>query len=314
MAKPTINDVHIANPVLQNILVGYANAAEDFAAMEIFPAAPVDAWKGSYGVFDKKYWFLDGLEERAPGGAYARGGIGISSDSYETSQWGKSFPIADETAAANQTRFGLRRAGVRWLAQQSFIRKERHLAATCMVSGVWGTTNTTDTDWDDASGVPITNIRTAKRAVRAATGLSPNALLMGEIVYDALTLNAQVVGKLQYTTQMTASQVESLLAPVLGVGEIHVSRASYNTANEGQTESMSPIIDDDCLLVHNDMSAVEEFDTTAAKWLVWQPGGGAGIQNEYRDEDTDSDVIKHKEQWALKIVAAALGYLWTDIV
>lgn len=314
MSLPTLNDVHFVDPVLQNMLVGFANQAQDFVALDVFPGVSVDSFKGTYPIFTKKYWFMDGLERRAPGGDFAAGGIGVSSTTYETQQWAKSFPLPDEIEAGNQSGYSLMRAGTRWLAQQSFIRKERAFAAGAMVTGKWTTTNTTATDWDDASGVPVTDILSAKRTVRGLTGLSPNTLVLGEIVYDALLLNAQVAAKLQYTTQMTISEVERLLGAVLGVGSIHVSRAVYNTANEGQTASLSPVIDDDALLVYNDASALEEFDTTGAKFLLWNPGGGAGAQSQYRDDGRDTNVIKHKEQWALEIIAADLGHLWTDIV
>jgi hypothetical protein len=313
MALPTVNDVQAVDPVLQNMLVAYAQAETRFVALRAFPAMSVDKDSGTYYLFDKKYWFQDGLQERAPGSHFARAGFGVSTATYVTQQWAREFPIPDEVSANAQFDYDLARAGVEWLAQQSFIRKERAFAADFMVTGVWSTTNTTDTDWDDSGGVPVTNVRTAGRTISAATGYSPNKLIVGEIVYDALLVNAQIAGRLQYSTQMTMATVENVLAAVLGVDEILVSRGSYNSANEGQTASMAAIIDDDALLIYSAESA-NALTATAGKTFVWNPGGGAGAQSQYRDDTVDSTIVKHKEQWDQKVVAADLGYLWTDIV
>lgn len=312
MALPTLNDVHAVDPVLQGMLVGYAQAETRFAALDAFPAIPSDK-SGTYYSFDKKYWFLDGLEERAPGGEFAKGGFGVSTATYDTIQFAKSYVLPDEINSARQFNLSLEQVGVRWLAQQSFIRKERAFSADFMTTGVWGTDNTGATDWDDSSGVPVTDCLTARRTVSQATGYTPNSIIMGEIVYDALLVNAQIKTLLQYTQTMTVETVKGLLAAVLGFDTLLVSRAIYNSANEGQSASMSPVMDDDALVFYNDPMA-GEFGATAGKTFVWNEGGGAGSQNSYMDESRDATVIKHKEQWDQKVVAADLGYFFSDIV
>jgi hypothetical protein len=314
MALPTLNDVSAVDPVLQNILVGFAQAENRFVALNAFPGISVAEASGTFYKFTQKYWFMDGLAPRAPGAPFARGGIGVETDTYETLQWGKEYPIPDEIEAANQTPMSLQMAGVRWLAQQSFIRKERAFAADFMKTSVWGTDdNNSATDWDDSSGVPITNVRTASRTISQATGMMGNTMVCGEIVYDALLVNAQVLGTMQYTNTVTIAAREQLLAAVLGLDALLVSRAIYNSANEGQTAVYAPVIDDDALIYYNNPTA-GIFDATAGKTFVWNPGGGAGSVRTYTEDQTDSQIIKHKEQWDQKLIASALGYFFADIV
>lgn len=312
MALPTLNDVHAVDPVLQGFLVGYAQDEMRFAALRAFPAIPSDK-SGTYYTFDKKYWFVDGLEERAPGSQFARGGVGVSTATYDTKQWAKEYPIPEEIQNARQFNLSLEQVAVRWLANQSFIRKEREFSSNFMTTSVWGTDNTSATDWDDASGVPITDCATARRTVSQSTGYVPNTILMGEIVYDALLVNAQIAGRLQYTQTMTVQTVYGLLAATLGFDNLLVSRAIYNSANEGQTASMAPIIDDDALVFYNDPMA-NEFSATAGKTFVWNGGGGAGSIRTYSEDNSDSTVVKHKEQWDQKVIASDLGYFFSDIV
>lgn len=314
MALPTLNDVSAVDPVLQNFLVGFAQNENRFVALRAFPGVSVAEKSGTFYKFTQKYWFVDGLEERAPGSHFARRGIGVETDTYETLQWGLEYPIPEEIEAANQAPLSLEQAGVRWLAQQSFIRKERAFAASFMTTSVWGTDdNNSATDWDDSSGVPITNVRTASRTISQKTGMMANTMICGEIVYDALLVNAQVLGTMQYTNTVTIATREALLAAVLGLDSLLVSRAIYNTANEGQTASYSPVIDDDALVYYNNPSA-GIFDATAGKTFVWNPGGGAGSVRSYMEDQTDSMILKHKEQWDQKLVANTLGYFFADIV
>jgi hypothetical protein len=72
-------------------------------------------------------------------------------------------------------------------------------------------------------------------------------------------------------------------------------------------------MDDDALVFYNNPSA-GVFDATALKTFAWNPGGGVGQIRTYREEKANADIVQHKEQWDQKVVAAALGYFFSDIV
>lgn len=313
MSLPTLNDVTAVDPVLQNFLVGFAQAENRFAALRAFPGVTVATPSGTFYKYTQKYWFVDGLEERAPGDHFARRNVGVETDTYETAQWGLEYPVPDEVEAANQAPLSIQQAGVRWLSQQSFIRKERAFGSAFMTTSVWATDNNSTTDWDDSGGLPITDVRTASRTISQATGYSANSMVCGEIVFDALLVNPQVLGTMQYTNTVTMATREALLAAVLGLDALLVSRAIYNSANIGQAATYAPVIDDDALVYYNNPGA-GIFDVTAGKTFVWNAGGGAGSVRSYMEEQTDSTILKHKEQWDQKLVSNALGYFFTDVV
>lgn len=312
MAQPTINDLQPVDPILTNMLLAYMNSIDGFVALKCFPPVNVDKDSGTYFKFPKNYWFKDSLKSRAPGTTFPRVGYSVDTDTYATLQWAAAHAIPDEHRANSQLPMDLERLGIELLGGMSLLRKERAFATDFMTTSVWGT-DATPTDWDDASGVPVTDALTARRTVNQATGKQPNSIVMGEIVYDALLVNAQVKGLLQYTQTMTIASVQGLLAAVLGFQNLWVSTAIYNSANEAQTAVMAPVIDDDALVFVSDPGA-GIFGATAGKTFVWQPGGGAGAIRTYRAEDSDADVLKHKEQWDQKLVASDLGYFFPDIV
>lgn len=314
MALPTINDVQAAEPILTNMLVGYMQAESRFVASQVFPTVPVANDSGQFYKFDKKYWFLDGLQQRAPGGEFNSVEFGLSTDTYKTVQFAADEALADEIRANSQVPMDLETAMVNHFGQLSLLRKEIQFAADFMVTGVWGTTNTDKTDWDDySSGDPIANVQEAKDTISSNTGYEPNTLVVGRPVHAALVNHPDILDRLKYVAAATMSTVEQSIAAIFGLDRYIVARASYSNTNEAATFSASNIIDDDALLVYVNPNA-GVFDATAGKTFVWGPGGGLGSMYRYRADSRHADVIQHKEQWDQKAVATDLGYIWLDIV
>lgn len=310
--RPTVAQLRpVANPLLTNMLIAYMNDEADFVARRAAPVVPVAEESGTYLTIEQKHWFADKLERRAYGDTYARGGYTYGNDTYKTLQWGLEHVIPVEHGRTSQIPMRLEQVGLEWLAHQSNIRKEVAFAADFMTTGVW-TTNPTPTDWDDANGVPVTDVRTNKRVVRQLIGKAPNALVMGEIVYDSLVVNAQILSKIQYTETQTVEAVERLLASVLGIEFLMVSKAVYNSANTGQTQVITPIMDDDALLCIVQPGA-DMMSVSSMKTFTWD--SGEGEINTYNEPETrNSRVLQHTEQWDQKLVSAASGVFFADIV
>lgn len=315
MPLPTVNDVQAVDPVLTNLLVGYMQADTRFAALRAFPAVPVGNDSGTYYSFTKKYWFLDDLEQRAPGTDFPTGNVGLSTSTYTTLQWAKAIPLAEEVRANSQVPMDLETAFVRNLAQRSLIRKERAFATDFMTTGVWGTDdNNSTTDWDDFSaGDPRNDILTAKRTISNATGVDANTIICGYIVHQALLLHPDILDILKYTQTATMATVEGALGAALGVDNYIVSKASFNSANEGQAMTAAAIIDDDALVCYVTPNP-GIFEASAGYTFAWAPGGGTGMIRTYYDDARDADMIKHKEQWDQVAVATDVGYFFADVV
>jgi len=315
MSLPTINDVGAVDPVLTNMLVGFKQDDSRFVAGRVFPSVPVKNDSGTYYTLTKKYWFLDGMEQRAAGSKFARNGFGVETATYATLGWGLENPIPDEVEANNQMPLTLESAGLQWLAQQSLIRKERAFSADFMLYSVWTSyDNDSATDWDDfQSGDPASNIKTGKRTISQLTGMAPNTLVVGEVVDDALTLHPDMIDRIKYVTMATAMGVSQAVASILGVPSYIVATAIYNSANEGQDPTLAAIIDDDALLCYVAPSP-GIFTASAGYTFTWAGGGGDGEIVQYRDQSVKSNILQLSEQWDQKVVAADLGYFWAGIV
>lgn len=315
MTIPTLNDIQAVDPVLTNILVGYKQADTRFVASQVFPAVPVDKDSGTYYVLSKQYFFMDEMKRRAPGDPVARGGYGVSTATYAAAQWALEHKIPLEHRANNQMPLGLETIGAQWLAQQSMIRKERAWASDFMAASVWTTQdNNATTDWDDyTSGDPLKDLRTGRRGISQLTGQTPNALVVGEIVDDALNTHPDILDRVKYQLVATNQNVRASLAAVLGVEQYLVGLGIYNSAVEGQTAVYAPIIDDDALLLYVNPTP-QLMAPSAGYTFTWDGGGGIGQVVTYPEQSTRSDILQLVEAWDQKVVAADLGAIWLDVV
>lgn len=314
MTQPTLNQVQPVDPILTNFMVGYKQDNMRFVAERVFPSVQVTNKSGTYFVATKKYWFRDDLEVRAPGADFPALEFALSSATFETIQYAGEEKIPDEVRDNSQAPMSLEQMATELLGQRSLIRKERAFATDFMKTGVWGTDDTTTTDWDDfASGDPVNDVLTAKRTISNNTGQDGNTMVLGYIVDQALRLHPDIIDRIKYNQQANDSNIEQALPAVFGVDNYWVSKASYNSANIEQTASIGAIIDDDCLVAYVNPSA-GVFGVTAGKTFVWQPGGGAGQIFRVRDSKRHADLIQEKEQWDQKAVATDTGYFFSDVV
>jgi hypothetical protein len=315
MAQPTHSELQVVDPVLTNMLVGYTQGADRFVAGKVFPSIMTDKQSFTYYIFTKKYFFLDELKGRTPGAAFARSGYGVSSTTGYANTFGLEHVIPAEARANNQTPMALEQAGLQWLAQQSLIRRERAFSSDFMVTGVWGTDdNNATTDWDDfTSGDPVNDVLTARRTISNNTGNDGNTMVLGYIVHQALMNHPDIIDRVKYVQAATSANVEGALASAFGIQNYLVSKASYNSANEGQSGTYSAIIDDDCLVCSVNGSP-SIMGASAGYTFAWDGGGGIGQITTYSEPSTKSDVLQLSEAWDQKAVATDLGYFFADVV
>jgi len=315
MSQPTGSSIQAVDPVLTNMLLGYMQASDRFIASRIFPQVQVDKKGFTYYILTKKYWFLDEIKNRAPGGKFARSGYGVESTTGTAILWGLEHPIADEDRNNNQMPMSLEQTGLRWLAQQSLIRKERAFSVDFMKTGVWGTDdNNSTTDWDDfTSGDPVNDVLTARRTVSNNTGYDGNTMALGYIVHQALVNHPDIVDRVKHVQLATNANMELALASCFGVQNYWVAKASYNSANEGQTMVAAAVIDDDCLVTYVTPTP-GIMEASAGYSFSWAGGGGQGSIVQYREDQTKSDVLQNSEAWDQKAIATDLGYFFADVV
>jgi hypothetical protein len=315
MSLPTINDAQAVDPVLQNMLVGYMQDDSRFVAARVFPYVPTEHDSGTYYIATKKYFFLDTLASRAPGGDFAEDGYGLSTATFACRQFAAEIPLPDEVRANSQVPMDLEQVAMRKLAQANLIRQEVAFGADFMKINVWGNDdNNSTTDWDDFSaGDPAADVLTAKRTISNESGTDANTLVCGYIVHQALVNHPDLINRLVYVQGATMDNMEQSIGALLGVPNYLVAKATYSNTNEAATFSATAIIDDDALICFTEANP-GVFGVTAGKTFAWGPGGGAGSAYSKRHDRNHTDLVQLKAQWDQKAVATDVGYFFADVV
>jgi hypothetical protein len=310
--RSTITDIH-KDAIMTNLSIAYRNSQDSFIADQIMPVVNVASPSDKYYIYDVAPMFTDTVQIRAPGARFPRGGWTLSTSSYHCEQYGEEIAIADEVGAAADAPLQPEQDAQQYLDDKLYIRKERMVATEFMANSIWTSSDSSATDWTSSSGVPITVVQRANQAVRTLAGVGVNAAAMGEIVYDALTLNAQITGKVQYVQRALPQDIKTVMAQAMGLNSLYVSRATYNTATDGGTATMSRIIDDDCLLYYRAPVSGSKV-ATAGALFNWAPGGGLSAMERYRDETVRSDMARAFMSIDYKVIGPNLGYWLADIV
>ena len=308
LSEPTIGDVFVQQAIAE-AAIAYRNA--QYIARLIAPEVQVDKDSGKVYVVDKANWLRDDADaDRRPGTRAPRGGYTTSQVDYSLLEMAQAHPIPDRIAESADAAIRIYERGSEFCMDRVLLRMERHAAGVLMVTGTWGTDNTTATDWDDFSnGDPASDILIAKRTVQEAIGRPANTLVCGQIVLDALLIHPDGLDRFKHTQTgiMSLEQV----AQWLGVERVLVGTATRNTADEGATASMSPVFDDDALVCY--VPPTPALDVPAACYTFVQRGRGIETKR-FREEAEAQDVIEATYRAQVVVTASDAGYFFSDIV
>jgi len=306
MSLPSVNDAHY-DALLSNLLIGYRNA--DY----IYPmAAPVintgGVESGAYGIFTQKHQFLNQAEVIAAGGPYPHGGFGVSTTTYSTREVGMGTDLPDRTLANASGAFkkSLRMAKARWVADQCELYWEIRIADAFFASS-WGTNDTTAIDWSDyTNSNPILDINTAIYTIEAATGVSPNRMIIGNVVWRHLKQNPVMLDFLGSNERGLVTKADA--EDAFGL-ELLIGKAIKNTANEGQDASYSDVWGANALILHVNPATPDPFTASAAYIFESRP-----FQvKTYRLPDRDTEFFRGSVIRDYKITATNLGYYFSAI-
>lgn len=172
------------------------------------------------------------------------------------------------------------------------IEKEKMLA-DALTSTAIITQNTTlagASQWDSATGTPLTQITAANGLLIDATGGGANVAIMDVAVWNKIRFNPQFIDTLGYKYSRPGGLNDSELASVLGVDRLLISRVRYNAAKEGQADNMVPVWGKDIVFaVAPQVAAMDQISLgylvtlegesprQVYKWDLYNPPGSAAI-------------------------------------
>lgn len=318
---PTSYDIHQSTP-LQNFSLAAMDQQKEMFAAPLGGYIPVKKRKDTYYTYAVGSCHRLEMQPRGPGGKSAGSGWTVSTDSYQCLERSVHKDNDWDDIADSDEVIDLEEDASDWLGNQLLLEHERDMGATVFVAATW----TTDYDgvtgspgaseilrWSETGSTPQSDVITLKTAVRRACLRMPNTMIVGEDVHNTLTTHAEIRDAAKYTN-MTVEKFMAdwaLLANYFGVKNYAVAGGMYNASKEGQTTSMTPIIDaDDVWIGYLDPNPKKKT-MTAWTTFVWEPDGGMysrGVAARTMNVEEEK-VLRHEVDFYkdVKVIAADAG-------
>ena len=285
---------------LNQALIEAPQADVGLIGSQLLPLQNVDAKAGTYLKVQ-----LAGAEllsnnatARDAGSGYSRGIRSFSSANYSTDEYGLEELLDDSSVADLSRFFSYESETAKFLLRQLKLSHEKRVSDL-----LWNAT-TPFTISDQTRAVAYTNTLIATvdvaRDVAAAKlalnqyGYEPNCVAMSANVFELIRrstlLQNQFFGVISSTGARLLSEAE--IAAALGVQNLLVGRAAYNSAGKNKAYSGSFVVPDTKIIV-GQIAGGEFTAGGIGRTLVWSGDSAGGFVSEsYRDEARRSQVLR----------------------
>lgn len=246
-------DSAIVSKLLTNVSNGYF--PEGFIAEQILPPVFVKQTTGLVGKYSNNHLRIVTTRHAGKGDYNMYSPITVDSDTYSIENHGLYDIITDVDMRNFEKPFDAEVDSTEALTLAHKLSKEYALASVLRNASTitQNTTLTGNNQYDNlshADSTPLSDKIVAFAAVRDATGMKPNTLIASEEVIDNLLVHESLMDSLGFKYNRTGGMKLDELARSLGVKQILVGSAMYNSAAEGQTDSLTSIWGNDLLYAY----------------------------------------------------------------
>lgn len=300
-------------PELSDALYQYNPDGINFVADQIFPPLNVSEQAGQMEVVSRETMLKLNESGRAKGGAYNRINDYLEVVDYNCKDYG--LEITDNYGYRQTIQYNRELGKVRAIKMGIQLAREKRVAETILNATTWtGAALYTDvtTAWGTVSSAdPRSDVVAAKKKVRDATGVNPNALILSELNLDYLINNAKLRAELAYTTMPTEAQVVAALPAMFGLEKLIVIGARYDSEPEGVSTSTTTACGGDSYV---SVARVGNANDPVSPGVGFTPvfdedSGLPYIVESYWEEQTRSMVYRVRHNICEVVVDAAFAHL-----
>lgn len=252
----TISTVHVA-AVLTNVSQSYRNSG--YIADRLFPVVPVAKETGVFFVYGKDS-FKRIKTERALGAVSEEYDFGLTTDTYQCDEY-SLLSVLDNRILKNQdSPLDLQVDTTEQLVDAIMLDWEKRVATLVGTAANFASDHTVDLSsvgvtrqWDAASETMQKDVQDGIRVVRRSIGKWPNTIVISPDVAEVMSRDSDILDQVKYThAELLVNDAAGgyLLPPRLWGLEVLVPTVVENTANLGQTESMSDVWSDQVLICY----------------------------------------------------------------
>lgn len=292
--------------------------SQGFIATQVLPVFEAAKASGNFGKIPIEQLLQQPDTLRAPGTGYARGKWKFEPATYITTEHGWEEPVDDNEAAMYSDYFDAEQVSALRAYGIILGNLERRVAAAVFNTSTWtgaSLTTTVGTVWSTkASATPAADVAAAVDKVYSNSGLWPNTVIMSRQLFREARECAEIIDRLKYnglTDVKPANMTAQILAQVFDVERVLVAGSTKNTANEGQTASLSSNWDATKCMVCRTVLSNDIREPGLGRIFHWSQDGSqiGGTAETYRDETVRGDVVRVRHQTGEKILLTEAGHL-----
>lgn len=304
--KPSVGDAKV-DKILTQFSQMYRN--EEYVNEKICPTLKVKEKSGKFAKYGKENLrTYSNMILRAPGVRANSVDYTVSQGDYKCAERALEKGVPDEFINNTDDPYDAKRDAATVIMDNEMVNQEKALQTY-----IASTTNLplnvtlTGTDqWNDyANSDPIDDINTAIRTIKAATGVRPNTLLLSFDVMVMLKSHPDVRDQVKYTNggQLSDDAFIKFCKEFFNLKNVYIGTAIYNSAVEGQTDSLADVWTKDAWLFYvNDKPTLQRasfgytFEDVPRQVDI------------YREEQKLQDVVRIRHSYDQNVMDTNLGY------
>ncbi len=272
--------------------------AQGLIATRVLPIRPVTKQAANFSMISRENMKNAERVKRAAGSAFARVHMRAEDLAYACELYGLEAPLADEDRDNYEDDFDAEMELTQLINLLLLLDLEIEVEAL-----VFNTTTFTGSDlytdvhaapWDTAASDIIGPIIDASEKVRKNLGLRPNALIIGASQFANMRKNTAIKAMFPGASMITAQMILGNLPAIFGIENLIVGGQVYDTADEGQTSTMSDVWPDDYAMICRLNGPGDSLWTPGlGRTMAWRAVSSDLVAtDQYREEQTKSDIFR----------------------
>lgn len=300
------------DPVLTETAIAYTN--DQYIAEQVFPSFKVKKQSGKHFIYDRGKFRIND-NQRGQGSNSNEVTLNLTTGQpYFCEDHALREFVADEDVDNAETPTSPFVDATENVTEMHMVAREKELADLLSDTGVL-TQNVTlsGTDqWNDYDNSdPIGDVRTGITTIHNAVHKRANVLILGRQVYDKLVDHPAFIERVKYS--QLGVMTPELLARIFDVERVLIGGAGYNTAAEGQSDSMDYIWGKVAILAYIAPSVRPKLMTLGLTY-TWKTVQVERLRGSDEEDRKGTYVRVGNHYYDQQIVSALCGYLIADAI
>ncbi|HHN75390.1 MAG TPA: hypothetical protein ENK10_09205 [Acidobacteria bacterium] len=294
---------------------------QGFVGRALLPVFEVGDQSGDYPVIPIEQILkvpADG-GRRAPRQAYGRDDFEFETGTFSCKEYGREAPLDDVEAKLYARFFDAEEVAARRATLKLALLYELRCKSLLFNTSTFANAAVAAAWSSAATATPLTDVVNAKAAMRSSYGIEPNVIVMAKPVFDKLMLTDEINNTFKYTNPIQSLSREAkrrLAAQYFEVDDVLVAGGMYDAAKKGQAASLSEIWGTGYVGLFRvaDSETRDLEEPVVGRTFLWTDDSPEMFTTEqYREEQTRSNIYRVRHHTDERLVYAGAGYLLTGV-